>query len=571
MAFSSLPSVLMAQADRLGTRSALRFKKYGLFHTFSWQDYADDAWACATALASCGIAFGDRVGLLSENRLEWLLGDMGIMTAGAINVPLHAPLTAQQIQFQLAETEAKFAFVSTAAQLEKLKQVLHELPALQGIVTFDGVSSSPNDNLLGSNVNLMSWDGFLQKGRNEHNRLAAEIAGRVRSLNLDSLATIMYTSGTTGNPKGVMLTHGNLLSNATASLKVQPLDPEDLVLNWLPLSHIYARTVDYYETMIGGIELVLAESAETVIENIQEVQPTHVASVPRLYEKILAACATPDPEMTKKRVRAIFGRRIKRLSSGGAALPVPIETPFQNAGLPLYQGYGLTESSPVISFNRPDANRVGTVGLPLPGVEIKIGPDGEVLARGPNIMKGYWRNPQASAEALHDGWLLTGDLGKIDADGFLSITGRKKELMVLSNGKKLIPSFVEGLLVADDCIDQAAIFGEGKNYLSALIVPQWDLVRKTLREQGNDLASISPNEMTTMPEVVNLLRQRIDKRLAEVSPWEQVKKFVILSEPFSIAKEELTVSLKLRREVVVAHNAKTLEALYSNNSKDASD
>ena len=373
----------------------------------------------------------------------------------------------------------------------------------------------------------------------------------------------MYTSGTTGNPKGVMLTHGNLVSNASSSLEVQPLDFTHVLLNWLPLSHIFARTVDHYQTLIAGTDLVLAESADTVIENVQEVQPTHLACVPRLYEKVLAACASPDPEVTRKRLRHMFGTRIYWLSSGGAPLPPGIASVYMEAKLPLYQGYGLTETSPVVSFNRPWANKIGTVGQALPGVDIKIGPDGEVICRGPNIMKGYYRNPQATAEVLHDGWFQTGDLGQLDAEGFLSITGRKKELMVLSNGKKLVPSHLEGLLIADDCIDQAAIYGEGRNFVSALIVPHWDILKKALQNRGVELTDWTPEVRCQRIRKCCLLRERIDQQLAHVSTWEQVKKFVVLTQPFSIAAEELTVSLKLRREVVWAHNAKVLEGLYS--------
>ena len=326
----------------------------------------------------------------------------------------------------------------------------------------------------------------------------------------------MYTSGTTGNPKGVMLTHGNLLSNASSSLEVQPLDASHVLLNWLPLSHIFARTVDHYQTLIAGIDLVLAVSADTVIEHVQEVQPTHLACVPRLYEKVLAACTTPDPEVTRKRLRGAFGSRIYWLSSGGAPLPKPIAQVYLDAKLPLFQGYGLTETSPVVSFNRPWANKVGTVGQALPGVDIKINPDGEVLCRGPNIMRGYYHNPEATADVLHDGWFSTGDLGQLDEEGYLSITGRKKELMVLSNGKKLVPSHLEGLLITDDCIDQAAIYGEGRSFVSALIVPHWDNVKKVLQRAASNSTTGRQAGRPSIRTVLQLLRERIDQQLAVV-------------------------------------------------------
>src|SRR5205823_4996362 len=229
-------------------------------------------------------------------------------------------------------------------------------------------------------------------------------------------------------------------SNTHAALESSPYGPDALVLGWLPLSHIYARTVDHYETLTAGVTLCIAESAETVVQNIEDVQPTHLASVPRFYEKVLTAVAAPDPQETGRRLRRIFGPRIDWLSSGGAPLPLSVAEAFQSAGLLLLQGYGLTESSPIISFNRKSRHKLGTVGPPIPGVEVKIAPDGEVLTRGPHVMKGYWNNPAATAEAIRDGWLYTGDLGQIDDEGFLSITGRKKELLVLSNGKKVVPT-----------------------------------------------------------------------------------------------------------------------------------
>src|SRR5262249_45111851 len=260
--------------------------------------------------------------------------------------------------------------------------------------------------------------------------------------------------------------------------------------------------------------------------------------------------------------RRIFGPRIEVLSSGGAPLPRPVAEAYHAAGLLLLQGYGLTESSPVISFNRKSNYKIATVGLPIPGVEGKIAEDGEVLTRGPLVMGGYWKTPAATAEAIRDGWFHTGDLGQLDADGFLTITGRKKELLVLSNGKKVVPSYIEGLLIADECIDQAAVCGEGRNFLTALIVPHWDNLRRALRDQGMALDHEPEAALAKHPEVTTLLQRRVDAVLGQVANWERVKKFVVLTLPFSVANEELTVSLKLRREIVLAHHAAELEAIY---------
>jgi long-chain acyl-CoA synthetase len=553
MEYLNLAEVLEAQAKSLGPRSALRYKHHGLYHDVSWEQYCADVLAGAAALVDAGIQVGDRVGLLSENRVEWLMADLAILAAGGINVPPHAPLTARQVHFQLAETETRWLFVSNQEQLEKIRQVQGELPKLAGVVVFDSGVATPE---------VRSWANFLQHGRRVLKGRIPELARRRERLGPDDLATIMYTSGTTGNPKGVMLTHGNLLSNASAVREAFLVAPDALMFSWLPYSHIYARTVDHYVSLLAGVTLCLAESPDTLIQNLEDVQPTQMTAVPRFYEKVLSAVASPDRKKTARNLRNVFGPRIEVLLSGGAPLPRPVAEAYFAAGLLLLQGYGLTESSPVISFNRKTHNKIGTVGPPIPDVEVKIAEDGEVLTRGPLVMKGYWKNPRATAEVIRDGWLHTGDLGQLDPDGFLSITGRKKELLVLSNGKKVVPSYIEGLLTADECIDQAAVGGEGRNFLTALVVPHWANLHRALRGQGTALDHEPEAALAQHPAVMSLLERRIDAALSQVANCERVKKFAVLTRPFSVANHELTVSLKLRRDVVLAHHAAELEVLY---------
>jgi long-chain acyl-CoA synthetase len=535
----------------MGPRAALRHKRNGTWHDISWERYRADALACAAALIEKGISRGDRIGLLAENRVEWLIADMGIMTASAVNVPAHAPLTARQVHFQLHETEARWLFVSSSEQLEKIRHVRSELPALEGIVIFDDAGAGPD---------AMAWSTFMQQGRHAVKKLANELAVRQATVGPEDLATIMYTSGTTGNPKGVMLTHGNLLSNAYASYEANP-QTDAILLSWLPYSHIYARTIDHYLSMIAGTTVCLAENAETLVQNLAEICPTHLTAVPRFYEKVLAAVASDDPAQTARKLKYLFGPRLDYLSSGGAALSRPVADAFTAAGIKIFQGYGLTESSPVITSNRKTSNKLGTVGSAIPGIELKIAPDGEVLTRGTHVMKGYWKNPEATAEAIQDGWLHTGDLGSIDAEGFLTITGRKKELLVLSNGKKVVPPFIEGLLAADDCIDQALICGEGKPYLTALIVPNWANVGRALNGQGSKPDN-DPQALSKSPAVHALLEKQIGKALADVSAWEQVRKFIVMAQPFTIGADELTVSLKLRRNIILKKYGDRIEALY---------
>ena len=552
MSSQNLVELHRRQAERLGPLPALRWRRHGLIRDLSWRDYREEVRAAAAALIDVGVRVGDRVGILSENRAEWLVADMGLLAAGAVNVPPHAPLTARQVQFQLADAGVSWLLVSTASQMEKVRAIRSELPDLRGVVVMEAGASGDDS---------ISWDAFLQAGRRALLRLASELGRREGLLGPGDLATVMYTSGTTGNPKGVMLTHGNLLSNAVASVEACGQGPDDLVLNWLPFTHIYARTIDHYAPLASGTPVFLAASAESVVEDLAEVRPTKMASVPRFYEKVLASVAGVDPATTARRLRRLFGGRIDWMSSGGAPLPPAIARAYHAAGLLVLQGYGLTESSPVISFNRKDRYRFDTVGPPLPGVEVRVANDGEVLTRGPHVMKGYWNDPGATAAAVRGGWLHTGDLGEFDPDGFLRITGRKKDLLVLSNGKKVVPAYLEGLLLADPCVDQAVVCGEGRNYLTALLVPHWENVRVALEKEGVEMTG-PDEERARHPVLADFLGRRVRAALAEVSPAEQVRKFVVLSRPFSIAEDEMTVSLKLRRGVVLDHYASEIERLY---------
>jgi long-chain acyl-CoA synthetase len=553
MTYRNLTELHRRQAERQGGRTALRYKRDGLYHDLMWDDYYQQALACAAALIDAGMRPGDRVGLVAENRVEWLIADMGILAAATVNVTPHAPLTARQIHFQLADAGVRWVFVSNQEQLDKLRQIRGELPEVKGVVVFDREAAAGD---------CLSWSGFLQRGRSALPRVRAELAKREADLGGDDLATIMYTSGTTGNPKGVMLTHANLISNAMASDAAAPRQAGAVLLNWLPFSHIYARSVDHYLSILAAVPLCLAESQETLVDNLREIQPTHFSCVPRFYEKLLAMVGSANEDETGKRLRAIFGPRIDWLGSGGAPLPPPIAETFHKHGLLILQGYGLTETSPVISFNRKVKYKLASVGQAIPGVEVKIAADGEVLARGPLVMKGYWKDPRATAETIRDGWIYTGDLGRLDDDGFLFITGRKKEMMVLSSGKKLVPPNIEGLILGDPCFDQVVVYGEGRNFITALVVPQWDNLRKELKTAAPSLVQESPENLAKNQEVYALLEKRIEAALRDVSSWERVKKFVVLPRPFTVAGDELTVSLKLRRSVIFAKHHATLDALY---------
>ena len=546
MSFRNLIEVHRFQADRLGPRPALRSRRYGLFRDITWSEYREHSLSCAAALVKAGIAKGDRVGLLSENRPEWLEADMAIMTAGAVNVPVHSGIPAVGVARLMADAGVNWLFVSTAVQLAKAREARRDLPDLKGIVVFDHSAAG---------AFATSWSAFLQHGRLAMPAVAEQLQRIEQSLTEDDLATLMYTSGTTGAPKGVMLTHGNLLSNAEAMLDLVPTDIDIVMMSWLPLSHIFARTCDHYLSLRAGNLVVLSESIDTLPTDIQEVQPTHLNGVPRFWEKMLAAAqATPQPDKT---LRAMFGRRIRWLMSGGAPLPPKICEAYRAAGLPLLQGYGLTETAPVLTANRQDKYRIESAGVALPGVELKIAPDGEILCRGPNVMKGYWKQPTATADCIVDGWFHTGDMGRIDENGFLYITGRKKELIVLSNGKKVAPTEVEAMLQSDPMIEQVVVHGDRRSFLTAIVVPNWTKVRAALPHLTG-----SSQELAKNPEVESFLHQRIDAILANTASWEHVKRFLIRATPFTPDTGEMTVSLKLKRDVIFNRHAAEWEGLY---------
>lgn len=543
------------QAQQLSSQVALKHKRNGAFHELSWRDYRQQADWAAAGLISLGVQPRDRVAILSENRLEWLVADHAILSAGAADVPLHAPLAAAQVEYQVGHSESRGIIVSGQAQADKVFQVLARLPNLEFLISFDPIDVPSNCRLT-----TLTWEELKQRGADSGTAGIEEIAQREGMLAGRDLATIIYTSGTTGHPKGVMLSHDNLLSNAESTGKISFVEPGDLLLSWLPYSHIYARTVDHYLTTWAGITVAVAECLDKLVENLGEVQPTWLTAVPRFYEKVWNSVATLSPSECSDKLRRLFGPRIKQLTSGGAPLPRHIGEAFCEAGLPLFEGYGLTESSPVISFNHQQAFRIGSVGKPIEGVEVRIADDGEILTRGPHVMQGYWKNPAATADVIRDGWLHTGDVGTLDADGFLAITDRKKDLFVTSAGKNIAPSELERLLTSDPFIDQAVVYGDGRHFISALIVPNEALLRGEARRLGCEW-TVSDG-FVVEPQLVDFIQARIDKLMEVVSQPERVKKCLLLERPFQVSEDELTATMKVRRRHILAKYEQQLAALY---------
>lgn len=537
---------------RMGDKIAMRFPSLGRFRDISYRDVRRQADRAAAGLITLGIAPGDRVGILSENRVEWPIADLGILSAGAADVTMHAPLSADQVEYQLGHSEARGVLVSNQDQADKVIARLDDLPDLEFLVSFESVTL-PESRLL-----QLSWQGLCHRGARAS--LDDQIASREQALDSSSLATLIYTSGTTGNPKGVMLTHGNLLSNVESMIPIAFLEPDDILLSWLPYSHVYARLTDNYLATGAGITVALAAGIDTLIDDLDTIKPTWLTAVPRFYEKIWAGVEALDPDTRANRLKTIFGPRIRQLNSGGAPLPRHVCDGFDQAGLPILEGYGLTETSPVISFNHAEAYRFGSVGLPIPGVEVRIAQDGEILTRGPHVMAGYWKNPEATEAVIVDGWFHTGDVGTIDEDGFLSITDRKKDLFVTSAGKNVAPAVIERLLTTDPLFDQAVVYGDGRNFISAVVVPNLPLL-ETLATT-NDTTVETADGLITSPELLAIIDSKVSELMESVSQPERVKKCLVLDKPFQLENDELTATLKVRRRHIIAKYEDRLEAFY---------
>jgi long-chain acyl-CoA synthetase len=549
----TIVEILCRRIEAGGDKPALAIKRSGQYQWLTWNDLPPLTCSAVAALVQLGVKPGDRVVQIAENRLEWIIADFAIQMASAIHVPIHPTLAGPQIAWQIRHSGAKVVLLSNSQQAAKLAALGDQCPAGVTWISYETCAEI----LAGQPIRTLAdiqASADIEQG--------AEVACQTRAsgVNADSLATVLYTSGTTGEPKGVMLTQGNLASNAVATVQAFGCLPEQVRLNFLPLSHIFARTCDLYCWLVEGSKMAVAESRETVIADCQAIKPTYLNGVPHFYDRIYRGLSDAGKRDMPGAVRAMLGGAIEQCCAGGAALPDYLYDYFHAQGVPLLQGYGLSESSPVITLSTQTHTRRGSCGRAVPGVEIQTADDGEILTRGPHVMLGYYENAQATAEALHNGWLATGDLGRLDDDGFLYITGRKKEIIVTLGGKNIAPVYLESLLTQDPLILQALVVGDGRPCLAALIVPNYDLLLGEIARRG--ITVTTPDKIMTQREVLNLFQDRINARLAGVSPAEQVRRFSLLRQPFSIEAGELTPKLTLRRKEIAARHAKAIDSLY---------
>jgi len=522
----------------------------------TWRDVARDVARYASALRQLQIDRGDRVATAAANRYEWVVVDLAILSVGAVHVPLHNSLTGPQMRFQIVDAEADLVIFGGDEQAGKVSAA-EPLDDAISIASIDPLSqpfhTRPVPYLAELSVTLDDCD------------LAKWCETAEKAAGPEDLATILYTSGTTGDPKGVMLTHRNLATNAEAMVAgfhtlIDGKTPRDRRLNLLPLSHIFARTCDLYTWLVAGNELALAESPQTVVAECAVFNPTLINAVPYFYEKVMRRLTESGMADEPDLLPQVLGGKLRHACSGGAPLPDHVARFFVDRGVLLTQGYGLTETSPVITMNTPGVFKHGTVGRTLPDVDVRIADDGEIVTRGPNVMQGYWNRPAETATALVDGWFHTGDLGSFDDEGYLRITGRKKELIVTTGGKKVVPSVVEALLSADPLVKQIIVLGDGQKFLTALVLCDEERLTTVVNESGLNVEGAA---VLQSQAVADLVADRLRPRLSSLSHYEQVQKVALLDREFSIQRDELTLTMKLRREQIAANFADVIERLYA--------
>ncbi len=587
MSITTTNELFFSVVERNGDRVMLCREPSGWTPVSARQLYR---WAVGVArsLDAWGIAKGDRVAILSENRAEWAIADFAAQLLGAAVVPVYPTLLPDQVEYLLRDSGARVIFLSTADQFTKFSAIRNQV-GVEKAVLMDPVAGA----------DAIPMRELMESGPEARD---PEFDARTRSIQPDDLATIIYTSGTTGRPKGVMLTHGNLMSNLVYSGDELGMRSDDLLISYLPLSHITARHVDY--TMFKlGVTIAYCPRVEEITQALLELRPTVFVGVPRVYEKIRAQVEARASSGLKRRLyqwalgvgrrhqaETLAGRRPSSLSwllaekllftrvrqglggrsrvfiSGGAPLGRELAEWFAWIGIRIHEGYGLTETSPLIALNLPRAHKLGTVGKPLPNLEVRIAEDGEILVRGPSVFRSYWNLPEETRAALEDGWFKTGDIGRIDEDGFLSVTDRKKDLIKTSGGKFIVPQPIESKLRNHDLVSDAVVIGDRHKFPAVLIVPDFERLEAWAREQGLKFAS--HEQLVGLPEVRDLYQRLLEETNRDLAQFEKMKKMLLLAEGFTVANGALTPTMKLRRRVVEERYRQRIEQLYSDSTTE---
>src|SRR5215203_2344962 len=591
---SSVPGLILAAVLRYNKTDALNYRADGKWHNIPAATFVERVKNVTLGLAALGIRPGDRIALLSENRPEWSIADLAILSLGAINVPIYTTQALEQIEYILSDSGAHTIFISTRRLYKHILPVLAKRP-LEHVIFFES-------DIVDDVEHGITLEQLEQNGRALAQQRPGAFDAYLQAVRPDDMATIIYTSGTTGEPKGVMLTHKNFMSNVQSIAKGLPIIPTDTALSVLPLSHIFERD-GFYVFCYCGVSVYYASSFDQVGENLREVAPTVMTAVPRLFEKVyhriikkgmaekgfkksvflqslevgqkygelkdkrrwispqLAIKQKLASKLVFSKWREGVGGRLRYFVSGGAPLSPALSYSYLAAGIPILQGYGATETC-IVSANRPGNNRVGSVGIPFEGIEIKIAEDGEILVRGPNVMRGYYGQPEATAAVLKDAWFYTGDVGHMEKDGQLYITDRKKDLFKLSNGKYVAPQLIESLLKESEFVSQVVVVGAGRKQPVALIVPDWENLNEALAEAGEQ-APKDRVALSKFPAAVKIVQQDIANLTASLADYERIRRVALLPDEFTIDGGELTPTLKVKRKVIDERFGELIEALYS--------
>ncbi|MCJ7653202.1 MAG: long-chain fatty acid--CoA ligase [Actinobacteria bacterium] len=589
----TIGGMLKSRVEKYGNRVMMKRKQEGQWKEISWNQFYEKVRNLGLALISMGIQAGDRVAIFSTNSPEWQMTDMASLSIGAADVPLYPTITAPQAEYILKDSGSRVVFVGSEDPMHRVLQVKGNLPDLMKVVTVDNTTSD--------NPDVITFDEMLKLGEKYADK--GEFDRRLSAVLPDALCSIVYTSGTTGPPKGVMLTHNNFMSNVSTASDLIESHDDDVILSFLPLSHVLERMSGYYTAVYNGGTIAHAQSIDTLLEDIGDIKPHWMVSVPRLYEKVHAgvlANVEGEPPIKQKifrwavgvgsevsklitshkpipaglkfkynianklvfsKIYEKMGGRLRFFFSGGAPLAKEIAEFFHAMGITILEGYGLTETSPVLTVNRPEALRFGSVGQPIPEVEIKIAGDGEILAKGPNVMRGYFNKPEATAEVLVDGWFHTGDIGHMDKDNYLHITDRKKDLIVTAGGKNIAPQNIENQLKLDKYIEQVCVLGDKRKYLSALIVPNFEALEDWAKKEG--IAFKDRMDLVMNEKVNKLYRERIDGQLKEFDRHEGITKFTLLPQEMTEDDGFLTPTLKVKRKEVSQAFANDIDKMYS--------
>lgn len=591
---SSVPGLCLSASLRHGKADAFNHRSGGQWVNISAAEFVERVKDVALGLAALGIRPGDRIALLSENRPEWSISDFAILSLGAINVPIYTTQAVDQIEYILADSGARAMFVSNRKLFRHARPALNSRH-LEHLIFFDPDVAEDIDRSI-------ALEELENTGHSHAQQRPEAFDAYLHAVRPDDLATIIYTSGTTGEPKGVMLTHNNFISNVLSISKGLPIGNTDTALSVLPLSHIFERA-GFYVFCYHGVSVYYAASFDQVGENLREVRPTVMTAVPRLFEKVYhriikkgmsekgmkrriftrslkvgqrfgeltdAQRRIPAHLRLQQKVasRLVFskwregvGGRLRYFVSGGAPLAPALSYSYISAGIPILQGYGATETC-IVCANRPDNNQVGSVGIPFDGIELRIAEDGEILVRGPNVMRGYYGQPEATHAVLKDGWFATGDVGHLDKEGRLYITDRKKDLFKLSNGKYIAPQLIESLLKESEFVSQVVVVGAGRKQPAALIVPDWENLNQALESTGQSLPK-DRGELSKHPTAIKIVQRDVAELTSSLTDYERVRRVALLPNEFSIDSGELTPTLKVKRRVIDERYNDVIEELYS--------